>query len=61
MRAIHYALGLPLGELDRKCVDWDVVESIIFMPRPCRVIKKASVRASSRVRGLFRRARHAFS
>ncbi|KAH9973191.1 hypothetical protein BGW80DRAFT_1497959 [Lactifluus volemus] len=30
-RALYYALGIPLGDLDPSCVDWDVVESIRFM------------------------------
>lgn len=31
-RSIYYALGLPLGELDESCIDWDVVDAIMFMP-----------------------------
>ena len=65
MRAVYYALGMPLGELDQSCVDWDVIKSIVFMPRAYRmgikVSKKAAGRESSRIRGLFRRARRVFS
>ncbi|KAH9953362.1 hypothetical protein BC827DRAFT_1159275 [Russula dissimulans] len=63
-RAIFYALGIPLGELDRSCVDLDVVESIVLISLPAaqrRVNKKpvVFVRApSSRMRVLFRRMRH---
>ncbi|KAH9953359.1 hypothetical protein BC827DRAFT_1273530 [Russula dissimulans] len=63
-RAIFYALGIPLGELDRSCADLDVVESIVLISLPAaqrRVNKKpvVFVRApSSRMRVLFRRMRH---
>ncbi|KAI0297552.1 hypothetical protein B0F90DRAFT_1738050 [Multifurca ochricompacta] len=74
-RAIYYALELPLGNLDQSCIDWDVVEVILFMrrgatapaanasPRSCKghhpVVQ--SVRVSSRIRMLLRRARHIMS
>jgi len=65
MRAVYYALGMPFGELDRSCVDWDVIKSIVFIPRAYRIginnSKKPAVRESSRIRGLFRRARRVFS
>ena len=32
-RAVFYALGIPLGELDLSCIDWDVVEAILFVRR----------------------------
>lgn len=64
-RAVYYALGMPLGELDRACVDWDVIKSIVFIPPAYRIgsniSKKPAVRDSSRIRGLFRRARRVFS
>ena len=67
-RAIFYALGLPLGKLDESCVDWDVVDTIMFIPScpsPRRGSSKkatAAVRrsSSSRIHLLFRRARHFF-
>ncbi|KAH9070778.1 hypothetical protein EDB83DRAFT_2550918 [Lactarius deliciosus] len=36
-RAVYYALGLPLGRLERACVDWDVVAAISFMSQPPRI------------------------
>ncbi|KAH9987695.1 hypothetical protein BJV77DRAFT_772103 [Russula vinacea] len=67
-RAIFYALGLPLGRLDESCVDWDVVDAIMFipsrpLPRRSNSKKPAAVRgsSSSRIRVLFRRARHFFT
>lgn len=68
-RAIFYALGLPLGRLDESCVDWDVVDAIMFIPssrpppRRGNSKKLAAVRgsSSSRIHVLFRRARHFFS
>ena len=33
-RAVYYALGLPLGRLERACVDWDAVTAISFMRQP---------------------------
>ncbi|KAH9980768.1 hypothetical protein BJV74DRAFT_83550 [Russula compacta] len=59
-RAIHYALGIPLGEFDPSCVDRDVVEDIMFIPRVAasRRGKKPVIRAPSRIRMLFRRARY---
>ncbi|KAH9024408.1 hypothetical protein EDB84DRAFT_1506745 [Lactarius hengduanensis] len=35
-RAVYYALGLPLGRLERACVDWDVVATISFMRQTLR-------------------------
>jgi len=50
MRAVYYALGMPLGELD-----WDVIKSIVFIPRAYRIginiSKKPAVRESSRMCG----------
>lgn len=67
-RAIFYALGLPLGRLDESCVDWDVVDAIMFIPSfpPCRkgsskMAAAARGSSSSRIHVLFRRARHFFS
>ena len=37
MRAVYYALELPLGRLEPACVDWDDVTAISFMSRPTRV------------------------
>jgi hypothetical protein len=31
-RSIYYALGIPLGDLDESCIDWDVIDAIMFMP-----------------------------
>ena len=36
-RAVYYALGLPLGRLERACVDLDDVNAISFMRLPTRV------------------------
>ena len=37
IRSIYYALGLPLGKLDETCIDWEVVDVIMFLPsRPSR-------------------------
>lgn len=67
-RAIFYALGLPLGRLDESCVDWDVVDAIMFipsrpLPRRSNSKKPPAVRgsSSSRIRVLFRLARHFFT
>ena len=74
-RSIYYALGLPLGELDESCIDWDVVDAIMFMPSrpprrlcggrlPATASSGSSTSSSSsrlRIRVLFRRARHFFS
>ncbi|KAI0281209.1 hypothetical protein BGY98DRAFT_959276 [Russula aff. rugulosa BPL654] len=66
-RSIYYALGLPLGDLDESCIDWDVVDTIMFMPsRPPRrylgcQLPAAAFGESSRIRVLFRRARRFFS
>jgi hypothetical protein len=69
-RAIFYALGLPLGQLDESCVDLDVVDAIMFIPsclprrrrRRCGNKMAAAVRgSSSRIQVLLRRARHFFS
>jgi hypothetical protein len=37
MRAVYYALELPLGRLEPTCVDWDDVTAISFMRQPTRV------------------------
>jgi hypothetical protein len=70
-RSIYYALGLPFGDLDESCIDWDVVDAIMFMPsRPprrylgCQLPAAAFVGSSSsrsRMRVLFRRFRRFFS
>ena len=67
-RAIFYALGLPLGKLDESCVDWDVVDTIMFIPSCLSPRRGSSKKAtatvcrssSSRIHLLFRRARHFF-
>lgn len=73
-RSIYYALGLPLGNLDESCIDWDVVDAILFMPsrRPRHYFRRqylepkyfgsSSSSSSSRssMRVLFRRARRFF-
>ncbi|KAH9058297.1 hypothetical protein EDB87DRAFT_1823162 [Lactarius vividus] len=41
-RAVYYALGLPLGRLERACVDWDVVAAISFMRQPPRIRSSCS-------------------
>jgi hypothetical protein len=63
-RSIYYALGIPLGELDRLCVDQDIVKSIVIPRRTalvCRNNKQTVVRGSSRMRTFVRRARHVLS
>ena len=72
-RSIHYALGLPLGELDESCIDWDIIDAIMFIPsRPLRrrrdrqllmtIFREPSSSSSrSRVRVLIRRAHRFFS
>ena len=32
IRSIYYALGLPLGSLDESCIDWEIVDVIMFVP-----------------------------
>ena len=72
-RSIYYALGLPLGKLDESCIDWDVVDTILFirnrLPRrhrnrelPAGSFRKEVPSSSpSRIRVLFRRARRFFN
>ncbi|KAI9444573.1 hypothetical protein H4582DRAFT_1909837 [Lactarius indigo] len=45
-RAVYYALGLPLGRLERACVDRDVVAAISFMRQPPRVRNSSSASSS---------------
>jgi hypothetical protein len=35
-RAVYYALGLPLGSLERACVDQDAITAISFLRQPPR-------------------------
>lgn len=61
MRSIYYTLGIPLGEIDQFCVDRAIVNSIIISRRTAvgyRGVKKPATRGFSRMRTLFRRARH---
>jgi hypothetical protein len=74
-RSIYYALELPLGQLDESCIDWDVVDAVMFMPSrpprrylgrkpPAAAFRESSSSSSSsrsRVRVLLRRARRFFS
>jgi hypothetical protein len=63
-RSIYYALGIPLGKLDRSCIDQEIVDSIVIPRRTalvCRGNKKTAVRGSSRMRTLVRRAGHVLS
>jgi hypothetical protein len=74
-RSIYYALGLPLGKLDESCIDWDVVDAIMFIPGrpprrlcgrqlPAAIFRESSSPTTSprsRIRVLFRRARRFFS
>ena len=46
-RAVYYALGLPLGRLERACVDWDAVTAISFMRQPLRIRNSRSGNSSS--------------
>jgi hypothetical protein len=60
-RSIYYALGIPLGEINRSCVDREIVKSIIISRRTAvayRDVKKPATHGSSRVRTLIRRAGH---
>jgi len=65
-RAVYYALGLPLGHLERACIEWDDVTAISFMRRDTGIMSKsvAVARASAPARILrvfVRRARHILS
>ena len=73
IRSIYYALGLPLGNLDESCIDWEVVDVIMFLPsRPSRwnrtreppaaaFLESSSSSSRSRIRVMFRRARRFLS
>jgi hypothetical protein len=66
MRSVYYALGIPLGEVDRSLVDQGIVKSIIIPRRTAvafraRNDRKSAVRESSRIRTLVRRACHVLS
>ena len=66
--AIFYALRLPLGKLDESCVDWDVVDTIMFIPS-CPSLRHGSSKnatatvrrpSSSCIHLLFHRVHHFF-
>lgn len=59
MRAVYYALGLPLGRLERECVDSDAVAAISFMRQPPRsrsTVKSSGVGTKSKSVAVVTRA-----
>jgi hypothetical protein len=66
MCSVYYALGIPIGELDRSLVDQHIVKSIIIPRRAAmsfrlRGDREAAARESSRTRTLFHRVCHVLS